>query len=215
MTRIFAQLAKITNSTQKGQRKANNGFIFHIILPNGKYAQYCISKKTSRTLNLVCCDQKCRAVITIECPFLVEVGVRNSRRVFDLDETIERDVFRDISRWGRCFHECNHYCRPRCKFLHIDSLPTKCSKTSDRPTWHKRDLVDQVKEQRKNDESSQPRQIASTIAETALTQQFGPDIPADARFQLDIDERHLRKVNNYFLVLVLHGFQFDHFLRIF
>ena len=155
-----------------------------------KYITGSFCRNSSRTLNLVCCDKKCRAVLTIECPFLVAVGFRNKRRVFDLDDSIERDVLRDASKWGKCYHECSRFCQPSCKFVHIES----CWKTSNRPTWYKRNLVDLVKEQRKIDESSEPRQIASTVIETVLTQKFGPDIPADARFQLDIDERHLRKV---------------------
>ena len=190
MARIIVQLVAITNSQQKGLRKSNNGLIFHVVLPNGKYGQYCISKKSSRTLNLVCCDKNCRAVLTIECPYLVAVGFRNKRRVFDLDDSIERDVLRDASKWGKCYHQCSRFCKPSCKFVHIES----CSKTSNRPTWYKRNLVDLVKEQRKIDESSEPRQIASTVIETVLIQQYGTDIPADARFQLDIDEKHLRKV---------------------
>ena len=189
MPRKVAILFKVTNSSKQNIIKSNNGLIFHVFY-NNKYHQFCIHKRQKKTLNLVCCDRSCPATLVIKCEFLVEIGIRNSRRIFDIDPSKDRDFLRNVENWGEAFHECSRHCARMCKFEHKDS----CRKSSSRPTWIARDLSTEIKKLRKTDEAAQPRQLASIVADAAAKALLPTPEPADGRYQAQIDERSLRSI---------------------
>ena len=189
MRRTTAVLFAITNSSKANIIKSNNGLIFHVFY-NNKYHQFCIHKRQRKTLNLVCCDRSCPATLVISCEFLVEVGFRNNRRIFDIDPSKDREFLLNIENWGEAFHICSRFCARKCKMEHKDD----CKKSSSRRTWIARDLSTEIKNLRKTDEAAQPRQLASAVADAAAKKLLPTPEPADGRFQAQIDERSLRSI---------------------
>ena len=189
MARKLVTLKKVTNSTKAQIIKNNNGLVFHVFI-NGKYHQFCIHKRTSSTLNLVCCDRSCPARLVIETSFTVQLGYRNGRWIYDIDPSIDRQLLLDVENWGACFHVCGRFCNSRsCKMNHKDT----CKQSDTRPTWISRDLVTEIKNKRKHDQASKPSKLAAEVAAEGDRQHMPDFQPADGRFQLGIDERKLRK----------------------